>query len=91
MIKNERINKFIILFNVLLCLITVTSCASQGVTSLEQGNKTEVQEVNINQDRTFDVDITMEGGSGKAYIKSPVTVTVKDGKMTATLVCSSKN
>ena len=91
MIKNERINKFIILFNVLLCLITVTSCASQGVTSLEQGNKTEVQEVNINQDRTFDVDITMEGGSGKAYIKSPVTVTVKDGKMTATLVWSSKN
>ncbi len=91
MIKNERINKFIILFNVLLCLITVTSCASQGVTSLEQENNNEAVEVNITQNETLEVDITMEGGSGKAYIKSPVTVTVKDGKMSAVLVWSSKN
>lgn len=91
MIKNERINKFIILFNVLLCLITVTSCASQGVTSLEQENNNEAIEVDITQERTFEVDITMEGGSGKAYIESPVTVTVKDGKMTANFVWSSKN
>ncbi len=39
----------------------------------------------------YQVDITMEGGSGKAYIKSPVEVTDSGGKMTARLVWSSKN
>ena len=37
------------------------------------------------------VDITFEGGSGKAHIESPVTVTTKDGRMYATLVWSSEN
>ncbi len=53
-------------------MLTVTSCASQGVTS-------------------YDVDITMEGGSGKAYIISPVTITESDGTITAKLVWSSPN
>ena len=53
-------------------MLTVTSCASQGVTS-------------------YDVDITMEGGSGKAYIVSPVTITESDGTITAKLVWSSPN
>ena len=53
-------------------MLTVTSCASQGVTS-------------------YDVDITMEGGSGKAYIISPVTITESDGTITAEFVWSSPN
>ncbi len=53
-------------------MLTVTSCASQGVTS-------------------YDVDITMEGGSGKAYIVSPVTITESDGTITAKFVWSSPN
>ena len=61
----------------LICMISVTSCASQGVTSIE--------------DKTYSVDITMEGGSGKAYIKSPVDVTEKGGEMTVTLNWSSPN
>ena len=36
-------------------------------------------------------DITFEGGSVKAYVKSPVTVTDRDGKLFATLVWSSPN
>lgn len=40
---------------------------------------------------TMTVDITMEGGSGKAYILSPVTVTATGEGMTATLVWSSPN
>ena len=37
------------------------------------------------------VDITMEGGSGRAYIQSPVEVVSRDGAMTAKLVWSSRN
>ena len=74
MIKNVRILNFIILSGLLTCLIGVTSCASQGVTSLEQGNdhvvEAEDNAVDITKSTTSLVDITMEGGSGKAYIKS---------------------
>ena len=43
------------------------------------------------EDGTYSVKLSMEGGTGKAYIESPVTVTVKDGVAYATLVWSSKN
>ncbi|SFQ47155.1 iron complex transport system substrate-binding protein [Lachnospiraceae bacterium XBB1006] len=40
-------------------------------------------------DGKYKATLTMEGGTGKASIASPVDVTVKDGKLTATLVWSS--
>ncbi len=41
---------------------------------------------------TYTVEINFEGGSGKAFIQSPVTLTVgADGKMTATVEWSSPN
>ncbi len=43
------------------------------------------------QDGTYCVDLTFEGGSGKAEILSPATLTVADGKMTATLQWNSPN
>ena len=53
----------------------------QGVTSDVKEKETGAYEVNI----------TMEGGSGKAHILSPVTITVKEGESYATLVWSSEN
>ena len=68
----------------LLCLLLVmtvmTSCGNQGVTSAD-----------TSASGTKMVDITMEGGSGKAHILSPVEVTETDGKLTAKLVWSSSN
>ncbi len=43
------------------------------------------------EDGSYSVKLSMEGGTGKAYIESPVTVTVKDGAAYAKLVWSSKN
>jgi hypothetical protein len=43
------------------------------------------------EDGTYSMEITFEGGSGKAEILSPVTVTVADGKTTATVQWSSPN
>ena len=42
-------------------------------------------------DGTYSYDITMTGGSGKAKINSPITVTVENGDIYAALVWSSKN
>jgi len=73
-------NKVCIFFLCVIGMITVTSCASQEA-SLLQGE----------ENSSFWIDITFEGGSGKAYIKSPVEVTDNNGKLTAKFVWSSEN
>ena len=40
-------------------------------------------------DGVYTAEVVFAGGSGKAYIQSPCTLTVKDGAVTATLVWSS--
>ena len=42
-------------------------------------------------DGEYTIDVTMEGGSGKAKVDSPAKISVKNGEITATLVWSSKN
>ncbi|MCR5282136.1 MAG: hypothetical protein K6E18_02100, partial [Lachnospiraceae bacterium] len=76
--------------------ISITSCASQGVTSAnwEESKQEKTRQDAVpadDQPGTFLVEISMEGGTGKAYIKSPVEVTRDDQKLTAKLVWSSKN
>ncbi len=48
-------------------------------------------EAALSEDGAYTVEITFEGGSGKAKILSPVTVTVKDQTATATLQWDSPN
>ena len=40
-------------------------------------------------DGSYTVEVAFSGGSGKAYIESPVTLTIADGKAVATVVWSS--
>ena len=42
-------------------------------------------------DGTYTVEVSLEGGSGKASVESPATLTVSDGSATATIVWSSSN
>ena len=42
-------------------------------------------------DGSYTCEVTLEGGSGRATVESPVALTVADGKMTATIVWSSPN
>ena len=48
-------------------------------------------EAEIPADGEYSCDVTLEGGSGRATVESPATLTVADGKMTATIVWSSPN
>ena len=74
------------------CMMLVTSCASQGVTSLQQENNvSDKANEEPEKDENTWVDITMEGGSGKAHINSPVEVIKSSGRITAKLIWNSKN
>ena len=50
------------------------------------GNKAETL-----ADGVYTIEVTLEGGSGRAGVESPAQLTVQDGAMTATLVWSSAN
>ena len=52
--------------------------------------KTE-EAAEIPDDGEYSVNVTLEGGSGRASVESPVALTVAGGKMTATIVWSSPN
>ena len=43
------------------------------------------------EDGSYTIELTMEGGSGRASIQSPTQITVADGAVTATLEWSSPN
>lgn len=43
------------------------------------------------QDGEYTIEVTMQGGSGKAHIDSPAKLVVADGKYTATIVWSSEH
>ena len=40
-------------------------------------------------DGTYNVEVTLEGGTGRATVVSPTQITVKNGKITATIIWSS--
>ncbi len=84
MTKNKIGNLILVGLFILALTIGLTSCGPQEVASAVSENSEAAEKASL-------VDITMEGGTGKAYIKSPVEVTEKDGEMTAKLVWSSKN
>lgn len=100
MVKTKAIKLYIVFLCIFLGMISVTSCASQGVISDKQENQDSGDNLDnnsvdssneANTRESYLVDITFEGGTGKAYIKSPVEVTNEDGQMTAKFVWSSKN
>ncbi len=54
-------------------------------------DKAPETETGVLEDGTYSLELTFEGGSGKAKILSPVTVCVTDGKAVATVCWSSPN
>lgn len=72
--KIRRMKKAWLLLSIMLVFFTLQGCG---------------EDKNALKDGTYKVNLTMEGGTGKASIASPVEVTVKDGEATATLIWSS--
>ncbi len=86
-LKKKLENSISVLFS-LVVLLSVTSCTSQGVTFVNQTN----EEPGFESVReTYLVEIGFEGGTGKAFIESPVEVTSVDGDLSAVFVWSSVN
>ena len=65
-----------------------TAEESQTAETEEVSSMVTVQQLGL-EDGTYIADGTLEGGSGRAAISSPVELTVKDGKMTARIEFSS--
>ena len=61
---------------------------SNAVPAVDGGDAAAAE---VPADGTYTCAVTLEGGSGRATVDSPATLTVADGKMTATIAWSSPN
>ena len=88
--KNKKTRLLSGLILVLICSFFLTSC---GPESEKTAVNTEVQETatdtEIQETRYY--SISFEGGTGKAYIQSPVEVQISGNDITACFIWSSKN
>ena len=55
-----------------------------------EGTIKTVKNLNL-ADGIYDVDVSLEGGSGKAYVESPATLRIENGEAYATIEWSSAN
>lgn len=53
-----------------------------------EGAVTTVADLNL-EDGSYQVEVSLEGGSGRASVESPATITIADGAATATIIWSS--
>ena len=70
---------------------TLDTAISDMEETTEEENITSTAAAVDMQNGQYTVDVTLEGGSGKAKVESPANVTIKDGEITATIVWSSSN
>lgn len=77
-------------FAIVLCMLFgLSACSGSG--SGDGGSSGEASSAETVEDGTYQVDVTLTGGSGRADVESPATVTVDGGSITATVVWSSSN
>lgn len=69
--------------------ITEVSADAEKADSAATDNKEEDADANVLEDGTYSVNVELSGGTGRATVDSPATVTVTDGQATATIVWSS--
>ncbi len=60
--------------------------------ALKEGviTKTSVADLSL-EDGSYSIEVTLAGGSGRATVDSPTTITIADGQITATITFSSPN
>ncbi len=61
----------------------------ESMTGNDAAEQADNAEVSVPEDGEYTVEVTLEGGSGKATVDSPAKVTVTDGVAYATIVWSS--
>ncbi len=71
--------------------VTVSEPEATTDSASDSKNTTQDSSASEAKDGEHTIEVTLQGGSGKATIESPAKLVVKDGKMTATIVWSSKN
>ena len=76
-----------------LGLLGMCGCSSQAFVSEQQtGTVLTQEETGLEfQDGTYQMEVELLGGSGRASVTSPAKVEIKDGKAVATLEWSSPN
>ena len=80
----KRIRKIMILLFLSVCLLAgMKTVKAEAGMDKEAGAQTA--------DGRYEIEVSLQGGSGRAYVESPMEIDISDGSMTAVVVWSSPN
>ena len=85
----ETVSKQFIVAVSVVCVLLMGACLFAGCSA--KSTSFIINDGVIQQEGTYQVPATLEGGSGRASIESPATITVNGTTMTASIVWSSSN
>lgn len=88
--KRMKFKRILLIISTFLILTLLGGCSGKSSEAGEPSNKV-TGDANALSDGSYTVEITFEGGSGKAEILSPVTLLVEDKKVTARVCWNSPN
>ena len=69
----------------------LAGCGSSAPAASDNDSATAAWSALEKADGSYTIDVTLQGGSGKASVESPAKLVAKDGAATATIVWSSPN
>ena len=86
-------NKRSICIILIALMMFIGGCGRKSVPASVSGNdvSTAVEETQTLPDGEYSVEVTLEGGSGKASISSPAKIIMENGEMNAEIIWSSSN
>ena len=89
----HRMARIIILALVVGCLALCVGCGQTGVGAISSSAPaaSSASATAALPDGEYDLDVSLEGGSGRATIQSPAKLSVSNGEMTLNVVWSSSN
>ena len=85
----KKLKRIISCVTLVVCLVCMTSmlcaCSQSG-----QDATSQIQN-GVLADGNYKIDVTLSGGSGKASVESPASLSVQNGEMVTVIVWSSSN
>lgn len=85
----NKLKKLVCCMFVVICLV----CATLMICACSQSGQDATSQIQngVIADGNYKIDVTLSGGSGKASVSSPASLSVQNGEMVAVIVWSSSN
>lgn len=87
----KKLETCAIVVMLVFAMVLCAGCGATGIGAVSSSAGASASAEGAVADGEYDIEVSLEGGTGKATVESPAKLVVKDGTMTLTLVWSSSH